>query len=278
MNYSWHAEHFCCAKCGEGITENEYTKDQEQPICLSCHETHIAPECKGCTKKIVIGKKILSYGDTHWHDECFICEKCENTLVLGSFNIANDKVVCIECYQQNKRKLCSKCGDEIKAGSQLIAYGSEFYHDSCFCCKSCCQPISNGFIEHEGSSYCKKCHHDLFSEKCVQCGLPVTGNGVTYNNEAWHNSCFECFYCHTPISSQRFLVRFGNRYCNGCYQNMFAKECHTCSELIKDEDYLTANDLSWHNQCFKCANCQRNLGNVGFHMVEQKTYCPECPG
>lgn len=277
MNGAWHAEHFCCAKCGEMITGKKYTKDQEKPLCLNCHATYYAAECKGCRKKIVIGQKRLSHDDTHWHDECFICEKCENTLVLGSFNIADEKVVCVECYQQKKIKLCYKCGDEIKAGSPLVAHSNQLYHNDCFCCKSCSQPISTGFMEHEGFFYCTKCHHKLFSQKCAQCDLPVIGDGVTYNDEVFHGSCFDCFYCHKPISSKKFLVRFGNRYCSGCYEKMFAKECNSCCELIKDEDYLMANELSWHNKCFTCTNCEKDLESIGFHMVDKKIYCPECP-
>jgi recombinational DNA repair protein (RecF pathway) len=41
---------------------------------------------------------------------------------------------------------------------------------------------------------------------------------------------------------------------------------------------LTTNDLFWHNDCFKCADCHKDLGHIGFHMVNEKTYCSDCPG
>lgn len=276
MNRTWHAEHFCCSKCKEMITKNQYTTEKEKPICLSCHAIHFAEECEGCGKKIVIGEKRVSHGKKHWHDECFICEKCGNTLVLGSFNIADEKVVCRQCYGQNKSKLCCKCGVEIKVKNQWIDYNNQYYHSACFCCQSCHQPISSGFMEHEESFYCTACYQILFSQKCARCGLPVTGNGVTYSDQVWHTSCFDCFCCRQPISSHKFREHSGDRYCNDCYEKMFRKECHSCCELIKDDAYFTTDDLFWHNGCLTCANCQKDLGSIGFHMVEQETYCSEC--
>ncbi|XP_028412546.1 zinc finger protein 239-like isoform X2 [Dendronephthya gigantea] len=277
MNHTYHAEHFRCGKCEETIGEKRYTTEGNQAICLSCHTAHLADDCQACGKKITIGQKRMSHGSKNWHEECFICEKCRSNLVLGSFNISDEKVICGKCYQQTKSKMCCTCGEEIKAGSSLIEHDGLFYHSDCFCCKSCRQPIKSNFMENEGSFYCPSCHRNLFSEKCVQCGLAIVGDGVTYNNEVWHDSCFGCYNCQQPLSTRKFLIREGNRYCNCCYEDIFAKQCHSCCKKIKDGAYLTTNDLYWHSDCFKCTDCHKDLGHIGFHMVNEKTYCSDCP-
>ena len=277
MNRAYHAEHFRCGKCQEVIGGNKYTTEEGKAICLSCHTTHHADECQGCGKKITLGQKRMSHGNKHWHEECFICEKCENNLVLGSFSLGDEKVVCNKCYQQKKSKMCCTCGEEIRPGSQLVEHDLLFYHSDCFCCNNCRQPIRSNFMENDGAFYCPGCHRNLFSEKCAQCNLPILGDGVSYNNQVWHDSCFGCYNCHESLSTRKFLIRYGNRYCNRCYEDIFAKQCHSCCKKIKDGQYLTTNDLFWHNDCFKCADCHRDLGHSGFHMVDEKTYCSDCP-
>ena len=44
------------------------------------------------------------------------------------------------------------------------------YHEECFLCKSCMQPIGvKTFIPKEGQPICVPCYEEKFAQKCVHC-------------------------------------------------------------------------------------------------------------
>ncbi|XP_046848795.1 transforming growth factor beta-1-induced transcript 1 protein-like isoform X3 [Xenia sp. Carnegie-2017] len=277
MGKTYHAEHFRCRICKKVIGEGKYTTENDEVVCVECHKLHYAEECVSCGKKITLGQKSLSIGQKHWHEKCFTCDECDVQMVRGTFKLGNGKVLCSKCYQQKNNRICCTCGEPIKSGQQWLEHDELFYHAECFRCKNCQREITSKFKEKSGFFYCTDCHRDLFAKKCKQCGQAVLEDGITYDNEIWHNACFVCHNCKQPLSTRKFLLRDGLRYCNICYEDMFAKQCHSCGKKIKGGAYLTTNNLFWHSDCFKCADCHIDLSNIGFHMFGDNTYCSNCP-
>lgn len=61
----------------------------------------------------------LSYKDKHWHEACFLCNKCRVSLVDKQFGSKLDKIFCANCYDAQFASRCDGCGQIFKAGESL---------------------------------------------------------------------------------------------------------------------------------------------------------------
>jgi LIM domain-containing protein 2 len=43
------------------------------------------------------GTKFISFEDRHWHSDCFVCSKCETSMVGKGFLMNEGHVVCPDC-------------------------------------------------------------------------------------------------------------------------------------------------------------------------------------
>jgi hypothetical protein len=86
----FHPGCFCCAQCGVSIaTPVEFYEIAQKPYCLTCGEEYAKLECKMCEKVIVNGVGgIKAYG-FYWHNNCFLCGKCQKP--LGTEGFYNDE-------------------------------------------------------------------------------------------------------------------------------------------------------------------------------------------
>ena len=60
----------------------------------------------------------LSYKDKHWHEKCFKCCDCLNSLVDQPFASKNEKLYCADCHDNNFAARCDGCGNIFRAGEQ----------------------------------------------------------------------------------------------------------------------------------------------------------------
>jgi hypothetical protein len=58
----------------------------------------------------------LSYKDKHWHEACFLCNKCRVSLVDKQFGSKADKIYCGNCYDAQFASRCDGCGEIFRAG------------------------------------------------------------------------------------------------------------------------------------------------------------------
>lgn len=58
----------------------------------------------------------LSYKDKHWHEACFLCNKCRVSLVDKQFGSKVDKIYCGNCYDAQFASRCDGCGEIFRAG------------------------------------------------------------------------------------------------------------------------------------------------------------------
>ncbi|KAH0948555.1 hypothetical protein HN011_000438 [Eciton burchellii] len=115
MNKDWHSGHFCCWQCDESLTGQRYVLRDEHPYCIKCYESVFANGCEECNKIIGIDSKDLSYKDKHWHEACFLCNRCRVSLVDKQFGSKVDKIYCGNCYDAQFASRCDGCGEIFRA-------------------------------------------------------------------------------------------------------------------------------------------------------------------
>ncbi|KAL0115188.1 hypothetical protein PUN28_010653 [Cardiocondyla obscurior] len=280
MSKDWHSGHFCCWQCDESLTGQRYVLRDEHPYCIKCYESVFANGCEECNKIIGIDSKDLSYKDKHWHEACFLCNRCRVSLVDKQFGSKVDKIYCGNCYDAQFASRCDGCGEIFRAGTKKMEYKTRQWHEKCFCCVVCKNPIgTKSFIPREQEIYCAGCYEDKFATRCVKCNKIITSGGVTYKNEPWHRDCFTCSNCNTSLAGQRFTSRDDKPYCADCFGELFAKRCTACSKPITGiggTRFISFEDRHWHNDCFICAGCKTSLVGRGFITDGDDIICPEC--
>ncbi|XP_011267610.1 paxillin isoform X3 [Camponotus floridanus] len=280
MNKDWHSGHFCCWQCDESLTGQRYVLRDEHPYCIKCYESVFANGCEECSKIIGIDSKDLSYKDKHWHEACFLCNRCRVSLVDKQFGSKVDKIYCGNCYDAQFASRCDGCGEIFRAGTKKMEYKTRQWHEKCFCCVVCKNPIgTKSFIPREQEIYCAGCYEDKFATRCVKCNKIINSGGVTYKNEPWHRDCFTCSNCNNSLAGQRFTSRDDKPYCAECFGELFAKRCTACSKPITGiggTRFISFEDRHWHNDCFICAGCKTSLVGRGFITDGDDIICPEC--
>jgi formylmethanofuran dehydrogenase subunit E len=68
----------------------------------------------------------LSYKDRHWHEACFLCNKCRLSLVDKQFGSKADKIFCGPCYDSMYATRCDGCGEIFRAGTCIHLFFSDY--------------------------------------------------------------------------------------------------------------------------------------------------------
>lgn len=192
------------------------------------------------------------------------------------------KYVCSECWAVVYAKRCDKCQEVITPGSKKVEYRGQTFHDGCFACKLCKDPIGRQpFVNRQDSLYCQVCFENSIAERCYACQQTIGSDGLRYRGHPWHKNCFKCAGCSKHLSGQQFTSNNQQPYCPDCYLETFAKMCTGCKRLIntlEGDKMVSFDDNTWHMQCFVCWACNDDLGGCenGFVMHEQHLYCPNC--
>lgn len=280
MDKDWHGQHFSCWQCDESLTGQRYVLRDEHPYCVKCYETVFANTCEKCNKIIGIDSKDLSYKDKHWHEACFQCTTCNESLVDKQFGAKGEKIYCGNCYDKQFASRCDGCTKIFHAGTKKMEYKSRQWHEQCFKCCKCENPIgTKSFIPREKDIYCAGCYEEKFATRCVKCDKAIQSGGVTYKNEPWHRECFTCTHCNKNLAGQRFTSRDDKPCCADCFGRLFAKRCTSCNDPITGiggTRFISFEDRHWHNDCFICASCRASLVGRGFITDESNIICPDC--
>merc|ERR1712226_1787613 len=269
-----------CHHCDDSLAGHRYVLRDDHPYCIKCYENVFANNCDECGKIIGIDSKDLSYKDKHWHESCFVCAKCRTSLVDKQFGSKADRIYCGSCYDAQFATRCDGCNDVFRAGMKKMEYKTRQWHEKCFVCCTCKNPIgTKSFIPKEHEIYCAKCYEDKFATKCIKCAKVITQGGVTYRNEPWHRECFTCTHCQKSLAGQRFTSRDDKPYCADCFGELFSKRCTACSKPITGiggTRFISFEGRHWHNDCFICSSCKSSMVGKGFITDGEDIICPEC--
>ncbi|KAH6927982.1 hypothetical protein HPB50_010213 [Hyalomma asiaticum] len=101
-NEPWHRECFTCTNCSASLAGQRFTSRDEKPYCAECFGELFAKRCTACSKPItgIGGTRFISFEDRNWHNDCFICAMCTNSLVGKGFITDGPDILCPECARQ----------------------------------------------------------------------------------------------------------------------------------------------------------------------------------
>lgn len=114
-------------------------------------------DCKACGLPIK-GKSISSADGRltgKYHKPCFVCTTCSEPFTSAEFYVLNDKPYCEQHYHKLNGSLCGSCGRGIE-GHYVEDEASTKYHVGCFSCLDCGRPLTDGYFEVDGKSYCEQ--------------------------------------------------------------------------------------------------------------------------
>ncbi|KAF7235775.1 Four and a half LIM domains protein 3 [Varanus komodoensis] len=264
-------EGFDCAGCKESLYGRKYIQVDEGPFCIPCYDAQFANTCDECKELIGHDCRELYYEDRHYHEGCFRCFRCDRSLADEPFTCQGEALLCNDCYCREFSSQCVACKQVVMPGSRKLEYGGQTWHEHCFLCSGCQQPIGScSFIPDQQDYYCVPCYESKFAPRCThckkvgpvgvgalarvnlpcgqrvvggeRCNLPVqtlllcpqslTKGGVTYRDEPWHKECFVCVGCQTPLAGQQFTSQEDQPYCIKCFGSLYAKKCNACEKPI----------------------------------------------
>ncbi|XP_029502338.1 four and a half LIM domains protein 2-like isoform X4 [Oncorhynchus nerka] len=163
-------ERYDCHYCKESLFGKKYVLREENPYCVKCYESLYSNTCEDCKKPIGCNTRDLSYKDRHWHEECFQCFQCKRSLVDKPFSTKDDQLLCTECYSNEYSSKCHECKKTIMPGSRKMEHKGNSWHETCFTCQRCQQPIgTKSFIPKENQNFCVPCYEKQFAMQCVHC-------------------------------------------------------------------------------------------------------------
>ncbi|TQS36823.1 hypothetical protein Golomagni_02717 [Golovinomyces magnicellulatus] len=198
---------------------------------------------------------------------------------------------------------CSKCRLPIQ--NRVLKIGAnEHFHPKCFCCTTCGSELESLEIYPEPSSkrierldrirrraegeqlpeiegqteqddgdeseryYCHLDFHENFAPRCKHCKTPIIGEHIVALGEHWHPGHFFCAECGDPFrKGMTHIQKDSYAWCVNCQikrTERQAPKCKKCRKAVIGE-YVRALGGEWHEQCFRCAVCQKGFDDGSFY-------------
>ncbi|TPX58307.1 hypothetical protein PhCBS80983_g03210 [Powellomyces hirtus] len=113
--------------------------------------------------------------------------------------------------------------------------------------------------------------------QCMGCGKDISspnGDGlINFADSLFHTECFKCSKCDSLIDFENNVVLIGEDGKAVCVNCSF--KCKLCGEPILEEAITTDED-TYHMACFRCAKCNRSIGDYSFFHADDKLWCTDC--
>jgi len=115
-------------------------------------------KCGGCLAAISGKESVINALGEKWHQHCFVCENCKETLVGKQTVVQNKKPYCEKCFETLFRTKCVGC-DKVIDG-QVMEIDSDgvslSYHPTCFRCSTCNKSLKGiPFYVRDNAVYCE---------------------------------------------------------------------------------------------------------------------------
>eukprot|EP01088_Endostelium_zonatum_P015311 TRINITY_DN3694_c0_g1_i1.p1 TRINITY_DN3694_c0_g1~~TRINITY_DN3694_c0_g1_i1.p1 ORF type:complete len:141 (-),score=35.00 TRINITY_DN3694_c0_g1_i1:456-878(-) len=111
---------------------------------------------------------------------------------------------------------------------------------------------------------------------CAGCGKQLSEGekAITALNGYWHHKCFVCCMCKKTFDEDKFLLKEGRPYHEGCAKEAFGKKCAGCGKVLEGK-CVSVEGKVYHANCFVCEKCKKELLQ-GFVEVGGKKLCENC--
>ncbi|MGH0150234.1 UNVERIFIED_CONTAM: hypothetical protein FKN15_047425 [Acipenser sinensis] len=197
----------------------------------------------------------MSYKDRHWHEQCFKCAQCSKALVEKPFAAKDELLLCTDCYSQKYSSKCFTCKKTIMPGSRKMEYKGNSWHETCFLCHRCQQPIgTKSFIPKDNGYFCVPCFEKQYAYQCNACKkfrkTIQAGKCKAYDRESI--TCFTGSVCKPSVNP--FMLLAG----------------------LAGVKYISFEERQWHTECFTCMKCSVSLVGRGFLTHRDDTLCTDC--
>lgn len=104
----FHHRCFKCAGCDTVLGKTPFVWRENRTLCLPCYAEKFAEKCTKCTATIQPGEQYLQVEGKRYHDNCLVCDICEDQLQDHPFVQDRDRNVCVSCstngFQSHKQK------------------------------------------------------------------------------------------------------------------------------------------------------------------------------
>lgn len=94
LKQTWHVSCFVCVACGKPIRNNVFHLEDGEPYCETDYYALFGTICRGCEFPIEAGDMFLEALGSTWHDTCFVCSVCCESLEGQTFFSKKDKPLC----------------------------------------------------------------------------------------------------------------------------------------------------------------------------------------
>nr|XP_028599343.1 PDZ and LIM domain protein 5 isoform X1 [Podarcis muralis]XP_028599344.1 PDZ and LIM domain protein 5 isoform X1 [Podarcis muralis]XP_028599346.1 PDZ and LIM domain protein 5 isoform X1 [Podarcis muralis]XP_028599347.1 PDZ and LIM domain protein 5 isoform X1 [Podarcis muralis]XP_028599348.1 PDZ and LIM domain protein 5 isoform X1 [Podarcis muralis] len=94
LKQTWHVSCFVCVACHKPIRNNVFHLEDGDPYCETDYYGLFGTMCHGCEFPIEAGDRFLEALGHTWHDTCFVCSVCCESLEGHTFFSKKDKPLC----------------------------------------------------------------------------------------------------------------------------------------------------------------------------------------
>ncbi|NWT53089.1 PDLI5 protein, partial [Erythrocercus mccallii] len=94
LKQTWHVSCFVCVACHNPIRNNVFHLEDGDPYCETDYYALFGTMCHGCEFPIEAGDRFLEALGHTWHDTCFVCSVCNESLEGQTFFSKKDKPLC----------------------------------------------------------------------------------------------------------------------------------------------------------------------------------------
>uniref|UniRef100_H3ARN3 ISL LIM homeobox 2 n=1 Tax=Latimeria chalumnae TaxID=7897 RepID=H3ARN3_LATCH len=113
---------------------------------------------------------------------------------------------------------------------------------------------------------------------CVGCGEVIKDPFLLHvsPNLDWHAACLRCDECNCSLDeTSTCFLKEGKIYCRTDYFRVFAQKCIEChKDLLSSDLVLRAQSLVYHQHCFCCIACKRQLlPGEEYTLQQDGLYC-----
>ncbi|KAL7048974.1 hypothetical protein ACKWTF_003557 [Chironomus riparius] len=276
---NFHPRCFKCESCDELLVDLTYCVHEGKLYCERHYAENLKPRCHSCDELIFSGEYTKAMSKD-WHSGHFCCWNCDESLTGQRYVLRDEHPYCIKCYESVFANTCEECSTLIGIDSKDLSYKDKHWHEACFLCNMCrVSLVDKQFGSKTDKIYCGNCYDSQFASRCDGCGevFRAGTKKMEYKTRQWHEKCFCCNVCKTPIGTKSFIPREQDIYCAGCYEDKFATRCIKCKKVITTGGVTYKND-PFHRECFVCTHCETPLAGQRFTSRDEKPYCADCFG
>jgi uncharacterized CHY-type Zn-finger protein len=240
LSKAYHVECFTCAKCDNSLVDEEFFDVNGEPYCLADYSQHIAPACAACLKPVVSGR-MFTTRNSKLHEECFSCTVCHRQLEENEQFYSEKRAVpgdeMAAKVARKARRAKRKARKNKRRGANATTEQDNDGDDDDNDTTDNKENKNDGAMQSEVRVvlYCRSCNLKEREtaegeHRCGWCDQIVEGNGIYACKQRWHEECFVCTDCETPLLDlDDFFELDGKLFCR-------QKECVFRDHLPEDVD------------------------------------------